>query len=90
VEAASIGVLDGGPVNIDEAKARVAAQDAELARLEEEVTRIAQTHALPVMLAILRALVEMVCAAQGPVFRNHHKLKLYQGVLEMLRQKGIA
>jgi hypothetical protein len=75
---------------IDEAKARVTAQNAELARLEDDVARLASTHSGPVLMAIMRALVEMVCAAQGPIFRVHNKLKLYQGVLAMLRAKGIS
>ena len=41
------------------------------------------------MITRMHALVEMVCAAQGSTFRNHYKLKLYKGVLLMLRQKGI-
>jgi hypothetical protein len=77
-------------VNIDEAKARVAAQDAELVQLETEISRLAQTHAVPVFLAMMRALVEMVCSQQGAVFRTHYKLKLYQGVMAMLRGKGIS
>jgi hypothetical protein len=77
-------------VNIDDAKARVAAQDAELAQVEAEIARLAQAHVVPVFLAMLRMLVEMMCAAQGDVFRNHYKLKFYQGVMEMLRRKGIS
>jgi len=77
-------------VNIDEAKARVAAQDAKLHALEAEVSRLASTNATPVLLAILRALVEMVCQAQGPNFAAHNKIKLYQGVLLMLRENGIS
>jgi hypothetical protein len=77
-------------VNIDEAKARVAAQDTDLRQFEAEVARLAQEHSAPVLLAIMRALVEMVCAAQGPTFRVHNKIKFYSGVLQMLREKGIS
>ena len=77
-------------MNIDEAKARVAAQDAKLHALEAEVSRLAGTHATPVLLSILRALVEMVCAAQGPHFTVLNKTKFYKGVLLMLRDKGIS
>lgn len=74
----------------EEAKTRVAAQDAKLRALEAEIARLASTHATPVLLAMLRALVEMVCAAQGPHFAVLHKTKLYEGVLLMLREKGIS
>lgn len=74
----------------EEAKTRIAAQDAELASLEAEVARLAADHSGPVLLAIVRALVEMVCATQGEVFRAHNKIKFYRGVLAMLREKGIS
>jgi hypothetical protein len=77
-------------VNIDEAKARVAADNAELARLEGEISRLASQHSVPVLMAIVRALIEMVCGAQGEIFRVHNKTKLYQGVLAMLHHKGIS
>lgn len=77
-------------MNIDDAKARVAADDAELARLEGEIARLAQAQPTPVFLAMMRLLVEMVCSQQGSVFRNHYKRKLYEGVLELLRRKGIS
>lgn len=77
-------------MNSDEAKARVAEQNARLRALEAEVARLASTHATPVLLAMLRALVEMVCQAQGPNFAVHNKTKLYEGVLLMLREKGIS
>lgn len=77
-------------MNLDEAKARVAAQDAKLVQLEEEVARLAAQHSGPVLLAIVRALVEMTCAAQGKVFVTHNKINFYSGVLGMLRQKGIS
>ena len=77
-------------MNIDEAKARVAAQDAKLCALEAEVARLASANATPVLLAILRALVEMVSAAQGPHFAVLNKTKFYEGVLRMLREKGIS
>ena len=47
-------------------------------------------NATPVLLAILRALVEMVCHSQGPNFAVLKKIKLYEGVLLMLRDKGIS
>ena len=74
----------------EDAKARVAAQDQQLRDLEAEIARLATTHATPVLLAILRALVEMVCLSQGPHFVALKKIKLYQGVLLMLREKGIS
>lgn len=74
----------------EEAKVRVAADKAELRRLEAEVTRLATMSATPVILAMLRALVEMVCASQGDVFTMHNKKKFYTGVLLMLRDKGIS
>ena len=77
-------------MNSAEAKARVAAQDAKLRNLETEVGRLANKNATPVLLAILHAVVEMVCAAQGPHFTVHNKIKLYGGVLLMLREKGIS
>lgn len=77
-------------MNLDEAKKRVAAQDEKLHMLEDEVARLASAHATPVLLALLRALVEMVCATQGLHFAVHNKIKLYAAVLLMLRKKGIA
>ncbi len=77
-------------MNIDEAKKHVAAQNERLRDLEAAVARLASTHATPVLLAMLRALVEMVCAAQGPHFAVLNKTKLYDGVLLMLREKGIS
>ena len=77
-------------MNADEAKAHVVAQNAKLHAFEAEVARLASTHATPVLLAMLRALVEMVCAAQGPVFAVHNKTKFYEGVILMLREKGIS
>lgn len=77
-------------MNLDEAKARVAAQNAELAGLESEISRLATTHSGPVLLAIVRGLVEMVCAAHGDIFRVHNKIRFYKGVIAMLQQKGIA
>ena len=74
----------------EEAKARVAAENAKLRELETEVTRLASKHATPVILAMLRALVEMVCASQGDIFTVHNKKKFYTGVLLMLRDKGIS
>lgn len=74
----------------EEAKARVAAQDAQLRSLEAEVGRLASTHPTPVLLAMLRALVEMVCAAQGSHFAVLNKIKFYEGIRRMLREKGIS
>lgn len=73
----------------EEARAHRQKQDAELTALEQEVARLASANQTPVLLAILRGLVEMVCAAQGEVFREHNKIKFYRGVLGMLRQGGI-
>lgn len=77
-------------MNNAEAKARVVAQDAKLRELEAEIGRLASTHATPVLLAMLRALVEMVCQSQGPHFAVLKKIKLYEGVILMLREKGIS
>ena len=74
----------------EEAKARVAADKEKLRGLEAEVARLASKHSTPVILAMLRALVEMVCASQGDVFTLHNKKKFYTGVLLMLRDKGIS
>ncbi len=71
-------------------RARVAEQKAQLRALEDEVARLARAHATPVMLAMLRGLVEMVCAAQGAAFVDIFKTKFYKGVLLMLREKGIS
>lgn len=77
-------------MNLEEAKARVAAEDAELKRMESEVARLAQEHPTPVFLALLLGIVETVCASHGAVFRNHYKLKLYRDVIALLHHKGIA
>ena len=75
----------------EEAQARVAADKEKLRDLEAEVTRLASTHGqTPVVLAMLRALVEMVCASQGQLFTLHNKMKFYTGVILMLREKGIS
>lgn len=74
----------------EEAKARLAAEKEKLRAFQAEVERLAATHSGPVLLAMLRALVEMVCAAQGPNFTLYNKTKFYEGVLLMLRDKGIA
>lgn len=73
----------------EEAKARVAKQNAELAELEAAVARLASENPGPVFLAIIQNLVEMVCAAQGPVFVVHNKLRFYRNVIVVLRGKGI-
>lgn len=77
-------------MNRDEAKAHVAAHDARLRALEVEVARLASEHPTPVLLAMLRVLVEMVCQVQGPNFAALHKTRFYEGVMLMLREKGIA
>jgi len=77
-------------VTPEEAKALIAKENAHLRALEAEVTRLASTQPTPVLLAMLRALVEMVCAAQGPHFTTLNKTKFYEGVILMLHQKGIA
>ena len=77
-------------MNNAEARARVAAQDAKLRDLEAKVARLASAHPTPVLLAILRALVEMVCLSQGPNFVALKKIKLYEGVLLMLRENEIS
>ena len=77
-------------MNIDEAKARVAAQNEKLRALEAEITRLAHAHSTPVLLAMLHALVEMMCASQGPHFTVLNKTKFYEGMLRMLREKGVS
>lgn len=74
----------------EEARERVAAQDTRLRALEAEVTRLAAKHATPVLLAMLRGLVEMVCATHGENFIKFYKTQFYEGVLLMLREKGIS
>jgi hypothetical protein len=74
----------------EEAKARIAAQNTELAGLEDEISRLATTHSGPVLMAIVRALVEAVSASQGDIFRVHNKIRFYHGVLRMLHEKGIS
>lgn len=77
-------------MTLEEAKRRVAEQDAELATLERKIAQLATTNSGPVLLAIVRALVEMACGAQGDIFRTHNKIRFYRGVLAMLGEKGIA
>lgn len=74
----------------EEAKALNALQDAELARLQADVARLAAQHTAPVFLAIISMLVERVCGAQGPHFLVHNKIRFYRAVLAALRQKGIS
>jgi hypothetical protein len=74
----------------EEARAHRQKQDADLAALEAEVARLAREHPTPVLLAIVRGLVEMVCGAEGAVFRQHNKIRFYSGVLQLLRGKGIS
>jgi hypothetical protein len=73
----------------EEARAHIQKQNADLAALEAEVARLAGANPTPVLMAILRGLVEIVCGAQGDVFRQHNKIKFYSGVLMILRSKGI-
>lgn len=77
-------------MNVDEAKARITAQDEHLRDLEARIARLATLHLAPVVLAGLRALVEMVCQSQGAHFAVLHKIKLYQAVLRLLSEKGIS
>jgi len=72
-----------------EARAHRQKQDATVVALEAEVARLAREHPTPVLLAIVRGLVEMVCGAEGAIFRQHNKIKFYSAVLQMLRGKGI-
>ena len=74
----------------EEAKARVDASKAKLRGLEGEVARLATMHVTPVLLAMFRVLVEMVCASQGPNFVVFHKIKFYEAVIRALREKGVA
>jgi hypothetical protein len=75
---------------MDEAKAHVAARDAQLKALETEVSRLASSSATPVLLAMLRVLVDTVCAAQGETFTTIYKIKFYENVLRTLRVNGIS
>jgi hypothetical protein len=78
-------------VTPDEAKARLEADKAKLHALEGEIVRLASTiGSTPVMVAMMRTLIEMVCSAQGPNFTLYNKLKFYEGVVLMLRDKGIT
>ena len=75
---------------VEEVKARQAVEKAAIACLEDKIARLAKEHMLPVLLVMMRGLVEMVCAQHGEIFRDHRKHKFYEGVLLMLRQRGIA
>jgi len=75
---------------IDEAKRRAAERDAELRKLEDTFMKLGQTHAGPVLLATIRALVEMICQKDGPHFATINKIKLYTGVISMLQHQGIS
>jgi hypothetical protein len=77
-------------VTPEEAKARVAAQDEKLRGLEAAVAHLATSQPSPVLLAMMRAIVEMLCAGQGPNFRVLNKIKFYEAVLMMLHDKGIS
>lgn len=78
------------PEEMEAHRARVAAQKAKVAGLEDDVARIAARQSGPVMLACVRVLVEMVCAQHGDVFRDHYKEKFYSAVIALLRQRGIS
>jgi hypothetical protein len=66
------------------------AKERATAQLETELAGLASMQPTPVLLAMLRELVEMVCAAQGPRFTMLNKVKFYENVLRMLREKGIS
>jgi hypothetical protein len=77
-------------VTPEQAKELIAAEDHKLQALEAAIARLASASPTPVLLAMLRALVEMVCAAQGQVFVVHNKIMFYKAVIEMLNRKGIS
>lgn len=77
-------------MNIDEAKARVAAQDDKLKRLEDEFERLSTVHGTPVMMAMLRIMLEVMFNANGPNLVVHNKIKFYTGVIGLLQQKGFS
>ncbi len=72
-----------------DAKASVAAQDEKLRILESSVAQIAQSHATPVFLAMMRVIVEMLCATQGRHFIVHNKIRFYTAVMGMLQKQGL-
>lgn len=74
----------------DEARAHLAAQNARLAHLIDEVGRLAAAHSTPVLLSMIRMLVEMVCQRDGAAFRVLYMTRFYEGVLRLLREKGIS
>src|SRR5512143_1660997 len=82
--------LRGNRVTPDQAKEHNDAQDAKLRALEAEVSRLAEVSSPHVVVAVMRVLVEMVCGAQGPNFVRLNKIKFYEGVLGLLRDKGIT
>jgi hypothetical protein len=77
-------------VTPEEAKARLAADKEKLRAFEAEVARLASSQGTAVVLAMMRILIEMVCAAQGPNFTLYNKLKFYEGLLRLLRERGIS
>lgn len=73
----------------EEARRIADADRARLRDLEDEVARRANMAPGPVMLALVRALVEMVCARDGAHFATLYKRRFYEGVIRMLDQRGI-
>jgi hypothetical protein len=74
----------------EQTRAHLAREKVELAELEAKVADLAQQNIGPVMLAMMRGLVEMVCGRDGAVFRDHNKVGFYRGVLALLASKGIT
>jgi len=65
----------------------VAAQHAKLRALGAEVA-LAGAHDAPVLHAMLRTLVELVCSAPEPCSAMPNNVELYEGVLRRLREGG--
>lgn len=76
-------------VTPEEAKAHVKAQDEKLARLEEEIRRLATSHSNVLFIAILGELVDTVCGVEAPHFRVMRKIQFYQRVIAKLEAAGI-
>lgn len=74
----------------EEAKRRVAEQDAEIARLEAQIADLAGRHPAQAMLQIITALVDTVCGINGPNFYALNKLRFYRAVIAALGRKGIT
>ena len=73
----------------EDAKKLIDDQNRHLTYLEDDIARLARTHATVVLMALMRALIEMTCRQMGPNFYVHLKVKFYEGVLRTLRQSGI-